>query len=103
MEAAICTLVSQFKTFAGNDGPSSTLSKEEFHDLVTSQLPNFVKVDPEGWPEPNAAVTLPNRFLSRSFPPLWIIVMKCSLLFGSGGAERPASIQPVQLLCVLTQ
>ncbi|XP_056877690.1 protein S100-A11 [Takifugu flavidus] len=43
MEAAICTLVSQFKTFAGKDGSSSTLSKEEFHNLVTSQLPNFVK------------------------------------------------------------
>lgn len=48
MEAAICTLVSQFKRFAGNDGSSSTLSKEEFHNLVTSQLPNFVQVDPEG-------------------------------------------------------
>lgn len=45
MEAAICTLVSQFKTFAGKDGSASTLSKEEFHSLVTSQLPNFVKVD----------------------------------------------------------
>ncbi|CAG10836.1 unnamed protein product [Tetraodon nigroviridis] len=43
MEAAICTLVSQFKIFAGKDGSSSTLSKEEFHHLVTSQLPNLVK------------------------------------------------------------
>lgn len=116
MEAAICTLVSQFKTFAGKDGSSSTLSKEEFHNLVTSQLPNFVKVDPEGRREPNAAVKLtllryleifhhsqtwsmpqhivcfnePNRLLSRSFSPLWFVVIKCSLLFGSGGAERPA-------------
>lgn len=44
MEAAICTLVSQFQSFAGKDGSSSTLSKEEFHNLVSSQLPNFVKV-----------------------------------------------------------
>ncbi|XP_075962540.1 LOW QUALITY PROTEIN: protein S100-A11 [Anarhichas minor] len=43
MEAAICTIVTQFKTFAGKDGSSSTLSKEEFHILVTSQLPNYVK------------------------------------------------------------
>ncbi|XP_071374442.1 protein S100-A11 [Centroberyx affinis] len=43
MEDAINTLVSQFKTYAGKDGSSSTLSKEEFHSLVISQLPNFVK------------------------------------------------------------
>uniref|UniRef100_A0A3Q4BMJ9 EF-hand domain-containing protein n=1 Tax=Mola mola TaxID=94237 RepID=A0A3Q4BMJ9_MOLML len=43
MEAAICTLISQFKMHAGKDGSSSTLSKDEFHSLVTSQLPNFVK------------------------------------------------------------
>uniref|UniRef100_A0A8C4GSZ8 S100 calcium binding protein U n=2 Tax=Dicentrarchus labrax TaxID=13489 RepID=A0A8C4GSZ8_DICLA len=43
MEAAICTLVTQFKTYAGKDGSSSTLSKDEFHNLVTSQLPNYVK------------------------------------------------------------
>ncbi|KAM6903213.1 protein S100-A11 [Lycodopsis pacificus] len=43
MEAAICTIVTQFKTFAGKDGSSSTLSKEEFHILLTSQLPNYVK------------------------------------------------------------
>ncbi|KAM9838419.1 protein S100-A11 [Aulostomus maculatus] len=43
MEAAILTLVTQFKTFAGKDGSSSTLSKDEFHNLVTSQLPNYVK------------------------------------------------------------
>lgn len=112
MEAAICTLVAQFKTFAGKDGSSSTLSKEEFHNLVTSQLPNFVKVDPEGWREPNAAVKLtllqylkifhhsqtwsmpqhvlevnePNRLLSRSSSPLWVIVIKCSVLFRVGWA-----------------
>ncbi|XP_029919843.1 protein S100-A11 [Myripristis murdjan] len=43
MEAAITTLITQFKTCAGKDGSSSTLSKDEFHNLVTSQLPNFVK------------------------------------------------------------
>ncbi|KAM7373338.1 hypothetical protein PAMP_008197 [Pampus punctatissimus] len=43
MEDAICTLVTQFKMYAGKDGSSSTLSKEEFHNLVTSQLPNYVK------------------------------------------------------------
>lgn len=44
MEAAINTIVSQFKVFAGHDASSNTLSKDEFHKLVTSQLPNFVKV-----------------------------------------------------------
>ncbi|XP_075995431.1 protein S100-A11 [Genypterus blacodes] len=43
MESAISTLISQFKTYAGKDGSSSTLSKEEFSSLVTSQLPNLVK------------------------------------------------------------
>ncbi|XP_028454160.1 protein S100-A11 [Perca flavescens] len=43
MEAAICTLVTQFKTYAGKDGSSSTLSKDEFQNLVTSELPNYVK------------------------------------------------------------
>ncbi|XP_075867918.1 protein S100-A11 [Nelusetta ayraudi] len=43
MEAAICTLVAEFKTYAGKDGSGSTLSKEEFHKLVTSQLSNYVK------------------------------------------------------------
>ncbi|CAK6949251.1 protein S100-A11 [Scomber scombrus] len=43
MEDAICTLVTQFKTYAGKDGSASTLSKEEFQNLVTSQLPNYVK------------------------------------------------------------
>ncbi|XP_047461390.1 protein S100-A11 [Mugil cephalus] len=43
MEAAITTLVAQFKTYAGKDGSASTLSKDEFHNLVTSQLPNYVK------------------------------------------------------------
>lgn len=44
MEAAICTLVTQFKAYAGKDGSASTLSKDEFQNLVTSQLPNYVKV-----------------------------------------------------------
>ncbi|XP_077404625.1 protein S100-A11 [Vanacampus margaritifer] len=43
MEAAILTLVSQFKAYAGKDGSASTLSRDEFHQLVASQLPNFVK------------------------------------------------------------
>ncbi|KAJ8000336.1 hypothetical protein DPEC_G00203770 [Dallia pectoralis] len=43
MESAIKALVSQFKTFAGNDGSSNTLSKAEFSSLVASQLPTFVK------------------------------------------------------------
>ncbi|CAJ1083327.1 protein S100-A11 [Xyrichtys novacula] len=43
MEAAICTLVAQFKSYAGKDGASSTLSKEEFQNLVIAQLPNYVK------------------------------------------------------------
>ncbi|TMS18123.1 protein S100-A13 [Larimichthys crocea] len=49
METAICTLITQFKTYAGKDGSASTLSKEEFQNLVTSQLPNYVKnaSDPE--------------------------------------------------------
>ncbi|XP_077598997.1 protein S100-A11 [Stigmatopora nigra] len=43
MEAAIMTLVNQFKTYAGNDGRAGTLSRDEFHRLVAEQLPNFVK------------------------------------------------------------
>ncbi|XP_013864665.1 protein S100-A11 [Austrofundulus limnaeus] len=43
MEAAINTIVSQFKVYAGHDASSNTLSKDEFHKLVSSQLPNFVK------------------------------------------------------------
>ncbi|XP_066539407.1 protein S100-A13-like [Hoplias malabaricus] len=43
MEAAINTLVSQFKAFAGREGSADTLSKNEFQDLLTSQLPNYVK------------------------------------------------------------
>lgn len=58
MEAAICTLVSQFKTFAGKDGSSSTLSKEEFHQLVSSQLPNLVKVDLKDQSQPNTVADL---------------------------------------------
>lgn len=44
MEAAICTLVAEFKSYAGKDGCAGTLSKQEFHKLVTSQLHNYVKV-----------------------------------------------------------
>ncbi|KAI4901602.1 hypothetical protein NFI96_026401, partial [Prochilodus magdalenae] len=43
MEAAINTLVSQFKTYAGKEGSSYTLSKDEFQNLLRSQLPNYVK------------------------------------------------------------
>ena len=62
MEAAICTLVSQFKTFAGKDGSSSTLSKEEFHKLVASQLPNFVKVDVKDQSQPMAETGVSHGF-----------------------------------------
>ena len=44
MESAIAMLVSQFKKYAGSDGSSDTLSKDEFCRLVASELPNFVKV-----------------------------------------------------------
>ncbi|RVE67221.1 hypothetical protein OJAV_G00115290 [Oryzias javanicus] len=43
MEAAITTIVSQFQAYAGSEGCSSTLSKDEFQKLVAAQLPNFVK------------------------------------------------------------
>ncbi|XP_048882904.1 protein S100-A11 [Brienomyrus brachyistius] len=43
MEPAINTLISHFKTHAGKEGTASTLSKEEFHNLLVSQLPTFVK------------------------------------------------------------
>ncbi|XP_069032504.1 protein S100-A11 [Embiotoca jacksoni] len=43
MEAAITTMVTEFKAHAGKDGSSSTLSRDEFQNLVTSQLPNLVK------------------------------------------------------------
>ncbi|XP_072531655.1 protein S100-A11 [Salminus brasiliensis] len=43
MESAINVLVSQFKTYAGKDGSSQTLCKEEFQSLVVTQLPNLVK------------------------------------------------------------
>ncbi|XP_028317294.1 protein S100-A11 [Gouania willdenowi] len=43
MEDAIQTLVIQFKTYAGTDGSPNTLSKDEFCNLVTTQLPNYIK------------------------------------------------------------
>ncbi|XP_012684383.1 protein S100-A11 [Clupea harengus] len=43
MEPAINVLIAQFKTFAGKDGSSNTLSKEEFQSLVASQLTTLVK------------------------------------------------------------
>ncbi|XP_072249379.1 protein S100-A11-like [Leuresthes tenuis] len=43
MESAIAALVSQFKVYAGSDGSSDTLSRDEFCRLVKSELPNFVK------------------------------------------------------------
>ncbi|XP_029976134.1 protein S100-A11 [Salarias fasciatus] len=48
MEAAIKTLVTQFKMHAGEDGSSCTLSQEEFCSLVTTQLPNYVKSSDTG-------------------------------------------------------
>ncbi|KAM4579606.1 protein S100-A11-like [Odontesthes bonariensis] len=43
MESAIAALVSQFKVYAGSDGSSDTLSRDEFSRLVKSELPNFFK------------------------------------------------------------
>ncbi|KAI4878516.1 hypothetical protein NFI96_034658 [Prochilodus magdalenae] len=43
MESAINVLVNEFKAYAGKDGSSHTLSKDEFQNLVVSQLPNLVK------------------------------------------------------------
>ncbi|KAM7383455.1 hypothetical protein PAMP_003105 [Pampus punctatissimus] len=43
MESAINVLVSQFKKYAGSDGSSDTLSRDEFRKLVTSELSNLVK------------------------------------------------------------
>ncbi|XP_074543504.1 protein S100-A11 [Halichoeres trimaculatus] len=42
MEAAIGTLINEFKSYAGDDGESNTLSQDEFKKLVTDQLPNYV-------------------------------------------------------------
>lgn len=47
MESAVGVLVDQFKVYAGSDGSSDTLSKDEFRRLVRSELPNFVKVRTE--------------------------------------------------------
>lgn len=44
METAIGVLVSQFKAYAGRDGSSDTLSRDEFQKLVKSELSHFVKV-----------------------------------------------------------
>ncbi|XP_007556172.1 protein S100-A11-like [Poecilia formosa] len=43
METAIGVLVSQFKAYAGRDGSSDTLSRDEFQKLVKSELSGFVK------------------------------------------------------------
>ncbi|XP_015236043.1 PREDICTED: protein S100-A11-like [Cyprinodon variegatus] len=43
METAVGVLVSQFKAYAGRDGSSDTLSRDEFQKLVKSELPNLVK------------------------------------------------------------
>ncbi|KAJ0000430.1 hypothetical protein NQD34_012272 [Periophthalmus magnuspinnatus] len=43
MEAAIGELVSKFKVYAGIEGSSSTLSRDEFHKMVTAELPNLVE------------------------------------------------------------
>ncbi|KAJ3609285.1 hypothetical protein NHX12_023808 [Muraenolepis orangiensis] len=46
MEAAINVLVSQFKRHAGKDGAATTLSREEFHSLVKTDLPTLNSADP---------------------------------------------------------
>lgn len=43
MESAINALVSGFKAYAGRDGSSDTLSRDEFYRLVSLELPNFIK------------------------------------------------------------
>ncbi|XP_058503324.1 protein S100-A11-like [Solea solea] len=43
MESAIGVLVTQFKAYAGSDGSSDTLSRDEFCKLLKSELSNFVK------------------------------------------------------------
>ncbi|XP_022529922.1 protein S100-A11 [Astyanax mexicanus] len=43
MEAAINTLVSQFKAFAGKQGSDQTLSREEFQSMLNTQLKNYIK------------------------------------------------------------
>ncbi|KAM3596746.1 uncharacterized protein V6R79_019917 [Siganus canaliculatus] len=43
MEAAIGTLISKFKEHAGTEGSNNSLSQAEFHDLVKSELSNYVK------------------------------------------------------------
>ncbi|XP_072535139.1 protein S100-A11-like [Salminus brasiliensis] len=43
MEAAINTLVSQFKAYAGKQGSAQTLSREEFQSMLTSQLKSYIK------------------------------------------------------------
>lgn len=47
METAIGALLSQFKAYAGRDGSSDTLSRDEFQKLVKSELSSFVKVGEE--------------------------------------------------------
>lgn len=46
MESAINVLVSKFKVYAGSEGSSDTLSRDEFYKLVKAELSNFVKVRP---------------------------------------------------------
>uniref|UniRef100_A0A3Q2DM68 S100 calcium binding protein A11 n=1 Tax=Cyprinodon variegatus TaxID=28743 RepID=A0A3Q2DM68_CYPVA len=50
METAVGVLVSQFKAYAGRDGSSDTLSRDEFQKLVKSELPNLVKLQNAGDP-----------------------------------------------------
>lgn len=47
MESAIDILMSKFKVYAGVDGSSVTLSRDEFGKLVKSELPNFLQVKKE--------------------------------------------------------
>ncbi|XP_024917191.1 protein S100-A11-like isoform X1 [Cynoglossus semilaevis] len=42
MESAINVLVSKFKVYAGSEGSSDTLSRDEFYKLVKAELSNFV-------------------------------------------------------------
>ncbi|KAJ8267804.1 hypothetical protein COCON_G00129760 [Conger conger] len=58
MESAISALVSHFKAFAGKDGSSASLSREEFCSLVTAQLPTFVKNSTEDIPQTSSLASL---------------------------------------------
>lgn len=77
MEPAINVLIAQFKTFAGKDGSSNTLSKEEFQSLVASQLTTLVKVSDSIPP------LLSSVHSSHPFPsPQFLSSVSCTTSYG---------------------